>query len=1589
MKYTTSFIAVFVLFLAFTNARQFITIDSFATPQTPLVLIISGTEGTADDYDWWAPFPTDINYAGPPAANFHNTNDCISGQRDVVLGYEGATPSGSVAVISLVNQRASVALPLNYAGGAYFQWDGADGTSGSPFPGALLQTTPGIGSGISTSLPESDGRFVDFTSSGRAFGIGMNISSDLDVNYFLDAVDDNNVLNELAFVHIPPGGSNEIRYFFRFDDSRWNNLATFNWARVGAFQVRIFTFIGDDQQAVDTDFFNIGVLGYEVLGNVFRDCTCDGTPESFVQGVVMNLYSGSTGTGTVLQTATTDVSGDFAFYPQNDGTFTVCLADRTLERCSSISSACRTFTLSNRVDPTPLTFPLTTVASLQAPPAQTIECGSCITVPDCLPAATATTCAGSTEPVTTFTDGPTTGGCTKSFVRTFRDGSGNTATQTITIVDTTAPTLVTPASPVTRACDATGTQTFSQWVTARAGATWTDCTTLSFSNNAGTQNPGNCGSVTVTFIATDQCALQTPTTATYTVTDGVAPTFTTAPQSVSQQCNQNGSDITAYNSWVSSRGNGGTATDNCTAQSAIVYTNNSSGTPTRGCNNPTSVTFSATDSCGNTGSAIATFTITDSTGPSFTTQATSPTVQCSSTSTDAFNTWLAANGNSVATDTCTSAANLVFTNDFVGSAPTGCNDAETVTFTVADDCAQTSRTTGTFTVRDTTNPTLTQQASPLVVDCSAGGSTALDSWLADNGGARATDTCSSVTWTNSFNPLSGDCAQTPVTFTGCDSCNLCVRSTTTYSINDSTAPTFVTAPQDQSVSCGTTLQTTYDAWVASSGGATVSDNCASPNELTITNNAPADFPTSSACNSAVTVNYRVVDPCGNQSPVSTARFSVTDNIPPTFTSFVIDQTVECNSSAAASYTSWRSSRGGAAAVDTCSSVSYSNNGPASVTIPSGQCSNTAAVTFTATDSCGNTAQTSGSFTVQDTVPPTITTQAADASSQCDTTGVTAWLNNNGGARATDACSTVTWINNFAGFNGGCTETARVTFTALDSCGLARDTTATYSINDTNPPVISPQASARTVPCDSNTGTALTTWLNDNGGARATDACQDDADLTWSNNFSSAPVGCDFVSVTFTVTDACGNSATTSSRFTATDNTAPTFSPPASDLTVECDGAGNTNDFATFVSTRGGAVAVDACALSFTWTNDAPATGPVGCGTRTVRFTVEDECGNSAVTSATYRVVDTQMPSFTTLPSNSQAECDGNGNTADINAWANSNAGAVANDVCTSPVTWTRAQTSTSGDACSSGSVYTFTARDACGNSASATATFTIHDFTAPAITTEPADATYECDGNGNTNQVTSWINNNAGARASDVCQGAVTWANDFSDTLLSCSSELVTFVASDACGNSVSRSATVAIEDTTDPIFSFFPEDVTLPCDADASTDATGFAEASDVCSGNLLVTMNETEFDEPPVGDCPGDHIITRTFFSVDNCGNAITRDQVVTVVIQRSSGPCDPEGCECDDCCPPAAASDCLPVNCQAVACRSTPCEASMCTCDDKKSVTKVQREVEFEIPQCKPVYIYVNDDDDTPHDVDTAEVAKQRMFVTNEPIHEKFLN
>ena len=325
----------------------------------------------------------------------------------------------------------------------------------------------------------------------------------------------------------------------------------------------------------------------------------------------------------------------------------------------------------------------------------------------------------------------------------------------------------------------------------------------------------------------------------------------------------------------------------------------------------------------------------------------------------------------------------------------------------------------------------------------------------------------------------------------------------------------------------------------------------------------------------------------------------------------------------------------------------------------------ATVTFTATDDCGNATSTTATFTIEDTTAPAVV-DAMDATVECDGAGnaadLDAWLASNGGATATDACSGVTWSNDFDALSADCgaTGSATVTFTATDDCGNATSTTATFTIEDTTAPAVVDAMDA-TVECDgAGNGTDLDAWLASNGGASATDAC---SGVTWSNDFDALSADCGATgaaTVTFTATDDCGNATSTTATFTIQDTTSPTRDSEAMDATVECDGAGNAADLDAWLASNGGASATDACS-GVTWSNDFDALS-ADCGATgaaTVTFTATDDCGNATSTTATFTIEDTTAPAWSDAM-DATVECDGAGNAADLDAWLASNGGAIGN-----------------------------------------------------------------------------------------------------------------------------------------------------------------------------------------------------------------------------------------------------------------------------------------------------------------------------------------
>ena len=175
--------------------------------------------------------------------------------------------------------------------------------------------------------------------------------------------------------------------------------------------------------------------------------------------------------------------------------------------------------------------------------------------------------------------------------------------------------------------------------------------------------------------------------------------------------------------------------------------------------------------------------------------------------------------------------------------------------------------------------------------------------------------------------------------------------------------------------------------------------------------------------------------------------------------------------------SWLDNNGGAAVTDGCSSGADSytwTHDYAGGGIPAlGTCVNDTThilnVTFTATDDCDNTVQTSARFIVIDTSSPSLSATALDTIVNCvnNSTGnlpeLQNWLDNNGGAAVTDGCSSgakaYTWTHDYAGGGipalGTCmndtTHILNVTFTATDDCDNTVQTLSLIHISEPTRP----------------------------------------------------------------------------------------------------------------------------------------------------------------------------------------------------------------------------------------------------------------------------------------------------------------------------------------------------------------------------------------------------------------------------------------------------------------------------------------------------------------------------------------------------------
>ncbi len=329
--------------------------------------------------------------------------------------------------------------------------------------------------------------------------------------------------------------------------------------------------------------------------------------------------------------------------------------------------------------------------------------------------------------------------------------------------------------------------------------------------------------------------------------------------------------------------------------------------------------------------------------------------------------------------------------------------------------------------------------------------------------------------------------------------------------------------------------------------------------------------------------------------------------------------------------------------------------------------------------------------------------------------------------------------------------------------------------------------------------------------------------------------------------------------------------PAQDLTLEATVPNSMNGIDSWLNTNGGAqFSVPGC-NPVTWTNDYdPANWVQGCGQLTgsilVTFTATDACGHVFITCATFTLEDTQGPTCT-KPDDLVLDCN-DPNALDIlQEWLDYDGNFT--DLST-PVVFTNDFTGLDSAGCAGDPiVVTWTATDACGNETFFDATLTVVDNTAPAFANVPGDLTLtRCDSIPDPDSVT----------VTDACDPDPDLV--FDETIMgdTCHFTITrTWTATDDCGNTGMYAQTITVADDNPPVFSNVPADVTMECpDVPPVQDP----DVTD-CSPYTL------EFEESQIGGaCPLPSQIIRTWIATDECGNADTVVQIVTMTSPMVTG-------------------------------------------------------------------------------------------------------
>ncbi len=967
--------------------------------------------------------------------------------------------------------------------------------------------------------------------------------------------------------------------------------------------------------------------------------------------------------------------------------------------------------------------------------------------------------------------------------------------------------------------------------------------------------PGNCESEQIilrTWTATDECGNSVSATQIVFIVDTEQPVILDFPADLTVACD---AVPTPYQPIVQ---------DNCDLDLTLDFVED---TIPGSCINNYMLhrSWTWTDNCGNSSSRVQSILVEDRAPPTFTTPD-DITIECNEDPNDLLLTGDVTDEG----DNCSlGTAEAVFTDVVVNNSP--CEGALVITRTwsLSDECGNTTTGVQTITLEDTTPPifsvpediTISCDQNPDDLNITGDVIDESDDCDSNVGEANYMDVVNTIGFCD------GESTITRV-WTLADDCGNEFRDTQIIALIDTIPPLF-SVPADVTLSCDQNpddLNITGDVL-------NESDNCDSNIGEAIYADSTS---TDTVCNGSIHIlrTWMLTDQCGNiQTAVQ--QIALLDTTPPLF-SAPADLTISCD----VDPDDLNITGDVLNEADNCDNnvgeAVYSDD-PILDTLCAG--SSIIIRTWSLMDACGNETTAIQQITLRDTTPP-VFTLPPDITISCETdpgnltiTGTVTNPSDNCDPGLGEATYTDQVVSNTP-----CAGAATIsrTWSLTDNCGNETQLTQLIVLQDTTAPAFTAPEditiSCTQDPNDLNlTGAAINT--SDNCDPVLEDATYQD------NILSDTPCqGAATIERTWTLSDDCGNQTTALQIISIIDTIGPSFNPPA-DVTVYLD---NFCALDTTMADIGAPTNVaDDCSSSPTVTYSDDLSGLTGCnGTGTFQriWTVTDACGNNSIQTQTVTVLDTIAPTFTTP--------------ADVTIYMDAlcqvdtsihNTGDVidAQDNCEPPqIIYGDDLSGLTGCNGTGTFIRHWLVMDECGNAVTDTQYITVLDTLAP-IFTAPADTTVYVDLNCQIDTTTLDIGEvtNVGDNCSIVPQ--VSYADNTSG-LTGCNSTGTferLWTVTDDCGNLATAIQIIIVLDTLAPVFTA-PPDTVLPCDANPNdlTITGDVTDERDGCNPGLLDALHQ---DSVVVDSaCSNAMTIYREWSLTDDCGNTFSQIQVITIV-------------------------------------------------------------------------------------------------------------